>query len=98
MMQVNIPHLMAELQNAPAFVQPEMDIGTAYLFNQVYTRMARGEKVRLSELDFTAFEEDDIHSLGGLYGEVFGRHNYEASSIAGNLRKIDPTSKSAAFI
>ena len=98
MMQVNISHLVAALQKEPAFVQPEMDIGTAYLFSHVYIRMARGEKVRLSELDFTAFEEEDIRSLGGLYDEVLGINNQGASSITGALRKITPISKVAAYI
>ena len=98
MMQVNILHLVAALQKEPAFVHPEMDIGTTYLFSHVYTRMVRGEKVRLSELDFTAFEEEDLHSLGGLYDEVLGKSNQEASSITGALRKIAPISKVAAYI
>lgn len=98
MMQVNINQLMTALRKVPIYTQPEMDEGTSYLFNRVYNRMLHGEKVKLSELDFAAFEEDDIHSLNELYNSVFERNNREASCITNTLRKIDPISKVAAYI
>ena len=98
MMQVNINQLVAALRKAPVYTQPEMDEGTSYLFYHVYNRILRGEKVRLSELDFAAFEEDDIHSLSELYNSVFERNNREAGCITGTLRKIDPICKAAAYV
>ena len=98
MMQVNIAQMVSALQKAPVFAYPEMDEGTRYLFNHVYNRMLRGEKVKLSELDFAAFEEDDIHSLNKLYNSVFERNNREASCITSSLRKIDPIIKVAAYV
>ena len=90
MMQVNINQFMAALREVPIYNQPKMYKGTSYLFNHVYNHMLHGEEVKLSELDFSAFEEDDIHSLGELYNSVFERNSLEASRIANTLRKIDP--------
>jgi len=98
MIQVNIAGLVEAVQKASPFVMPEMDAGTSYLFNNLYTRLANNETVQLSELDFAAFEYDDIQTLSSLYDNVFEKNSHQAISIIGTLRNAAPVSKAAAYI
>jgi len=98
MVQVNIAGLVEAVQRASPFTMPEMDEGTSYLFNKVYNRLANDETVMLSELDFSAFESDDIQTLARLYDDVFEKNYYQANSIADTLRNAAPVSKAAAYI
>ena len=41
-----------------------------YLYDKVYCRMSSGHDVRLSEIDFNAFESEDIDSFRDLYSDV----------------------------
>ena len=95
-MQINISLLEAALQKAAPFVAPEMNGGTSYLFDKVYRRLSDGEEVRLSELDFTAFDSDDIAALKDLHDDVFERNSWQASELAGELSKIVPACKAEA--
>lgn len=98
MAQVNIAGFVEAVQAAPSFSLPQMDGGTSYLFNRVYKKMANGETVTLSELDFSAFDEEDINSLSGLYDEVFGRNNFQADRITYVLQKAVPICNASAYI
>jgi hypothetical protein len=98
MVQVNIAGLVAAIQKAPPFSFPEMNEGATYLFNLVYNHMANDNAVRLSELDFSAFEAEDINSLADLYNDVIEKNNHHADSIASTLRKIDPVCRVAAYV
>jgi len=98
MIQINIAGLMEAVQKASPFTMPEMNDGTSYLHNKVYTRLANDEPVRLSDLDFSAFEQGDIQTLTRLYADVFERNNQQANSIAGTLRNAAPICKAAAYI
>ena len=98
MIQVNIAGLMASMQKAPPFTMPEMNAGTSYLFNKVYTHLAKDETVSLSDLDFSAFEYDDIQTLASLHDDVFEKNNHQANSIVGTLRNAAPICKPAAYI
>ena len=98
MLQINITQLVAAIQNAPPFAVPEMNKGTAYLFNKVYTRLSSGEDVGLSDLDFNAFDQEDIDALKDLYYNVFEQNNYQASNIVDTLRQIAPVCKAATYV
>ena len=98
MIQVNIAGLAAALQKAPPFIMCGMNKGTSYLFDRVYTRLASGGEVRLSNLDFSVFEEEDINSLIALHNDVFERNIHQAERVADTLRKIEPICKPAAYI
>jgi len=98
MLQINITQLVAAIQNAPPFAIPEMNTGTAYLFNKVYTRLSSGEDVGLSSLDFDAFDQEDIDVFKDLYYNVFEQNNYQASSIVDTLRKITPVCKRTTYV
>jgi hypothetical protein len=96
-MQINISQLEIALQVAPHFVTPEMNRGTSYLFDNVYRRLADGEEVRLSDLDFAAFDSDDINALGNLYNDVFERNSWQVHGIVDELNMIAPTCKAEPF-
>jgi len=98
MIQVNIAGLVAALKKEQPFTLPEMNEGTNYLFNRVYCRMANDDTVRLSALDFSAFEAEDIGSLNELYNDVIGRNNHQSENIAAALRKVDPVCRAAAYV
>ena len=98
MIQINIAGLMEAVQKASPFVMPEMNKGTSYLHSKVYTRLTNDETVMLSELDFSAFESDDIQTLARLYDDVFEKNSHQANIIAGTLRKAAPVCKAAAYI
>ena len=98
MIQINIAGLMEAVQRASPFVMPEMNDGTSYLHSKVYTRLANDEPVHLSDLDFSAFEQDDIESLAQLHDDIFEKNYYQANSIAHTLRNAAPVSKAAAYI
>ena len=97
MITVNVRQLVDSIREADVFSLPEMNAGTDYLYNRLYGRMARGEGVRLSEIDFTAFESDDITSLNSLYFDVFERNNYVANGIKTALRKTEPVCKPVCY-
>lgn len=97
-MKINIQQLVSAVQNAPCFEPPEMNKGTNYLYDNTYNRLSKGEVVRFSYLDFTAFESEDISTLLDLYNDVYEKNNRQASSIADTLRKIIPISKVAAYV
>jgi len=98
MIQVNIAGLVEAVQKASPFTMPDMDEGTSYLFNKVYTRLINDETVHLSDLDFSAFEEDDIQTLARLYDDVFEKNTRQADGIADTLRRAAPVCKTAAYI
>jgi len=98
MLQINIKQLVAAVQDATPFVKPEMNEGTSYLHSSIYNRLSRGWEVRLSDLDFNAFDSEDISSLSCLYRDVYEQNNYKANRIADTLRNIVPVCKTTAYV
>ena len=98
MLTVNTRNLVEALREAEAFKLPEMNKGTGYLFNNVYRGLSRGEEVRVSGLDFNAFEPEDLDSLNSLYSEVFEKNCHDAGGIASALREAVPVCKAAAYV
>jgi hypothetical protein len=75
-----------------------MNEGTGYLFKNIYCRLSSGEDVRFSDLDFNAFDAEDIDSLKDLFHNIFEECNYEINSIANALRQIAPVCKPSAYV
>ena len=98
MLKINITQLMTSIQDAPTFIAPEMDSGTSYLFNSIYKRISCGEDVHLSDLDFDAFDLEDIGSLSELFNNVFEENNYKANGIADTIRKAAPVCKEPFYV
>ena len=97
-MQVNVKQLVAAIKQATPYKFPEMDEGTAYLYENVYNRLASGKDVLFSDLDFSAFDTEDIRFLGKLHVNIFSKNYLEAGGITNNLRMISPVSKSTVYI
>jgi hypothetical protein len=89
---------VSALTEADAFKLPDMTDGTAYLYNSVYRRLARGEDVRLSGINFDAFEPEDVESLEGLYSDIFEKNNYVGDDIISTLQKVAPVCKAVGFV
>ena len=97
MITVDTRNLVEAIREAEAFKLPEMNEGTDYLFENLYRGLSRGEEVRLSNLDFNAFEEADLKSLNNLYS-VFEKNCYTAREIASTLRETVPVCKAVAYV
>lgn len=98
MITVSTKNLVAAIREADGFKLPDMNKGTGYLYNDIYRRLTRGEDVRLSEIDFDAFEADDLDSLNDLHSDVFERNYYAANSISSALRTIVPVCKAVGYV
>lgn len=98
MITVSVKNLVEAIREADAFALPEMNEGTSYLYDMVYRRMSNGQDVMLSELDFDAFEPEDIDSLTDLHSDVFEKNHYAAGGIVSTLRSLAPASKAVAYV
>jgi len=97
MLRLNVAHFSTALKKTNPFVFPEMNDGTKYLYDNLYGRLLRGENVMLSDLDYNAFDSEDITSLCNLHNDHEKKYN-QANSIADILRHISPISKDSVYI
>jgi len=102
MLKINIKQLVSAMREAPTCTLPtslpEMTEGTSYLFDKVYCCLSVGDEVRLSDLDFAAFDVDDVSCLNDLYDNVLERNSYKANVITSRLRRITPICQAAAYV
>ena len=98
MITVNIAHLTQAVRDADSFTLPNMNSGTQYLYEIMYSRLTSGETVRLSEIDFRNFEYDDISAINSLHENVFGVSEAAADHITTELRKIPPSFNPVVYV
>ena len=98
MLKLDIMQLISSIQDAPAFIAPEMGSGTSYLFNSIYKRLSNGEITRLSDLDFDAFDLEDIGTLDELFKNVFEEHNFKTGGIVNTMRNTAPVCKESVYV
>jgi len=98
MITVSVKNLVGAIRETDAFALPDMSSGTSYLYDMVYRQMSRGQDVRLSSLDFDAFEPEDIDSFSDIYSDVIERNHYAANGIASALRSVAPASKAVTYV
>ena len=98
MITVSMKQLVSAIAEADAFNLPDMNDGTSYLYETVYLRMSKGQPVNLSEIDFNAFEQEDVDALNDLYSDVFERNHYTANGISHTLRGAIPISKAVGYV
>ena len=98
MITVSIKSLVEAIREADVYTLPEMNRGTAYLHDMVYKRMTKGHDVRLSELNFDAFEQEDVDSLHDLYSDVLEQNNYKAGGISSTLQALAPVCKAVGYV
>lgn len=98
MITVNVKQLFEAIEEADVFSLPEMNTGTEYLYNNIYSHLFNGNDVTLSSLNFDAFASEDIDSLNGLHTDIFERNTYAANGIISTLRNTTPVSKSMVYV
>lgn len=98
MIAVNVKQLISAIKEADVFQLPAMSEGTQYLYSSVYCKLTNDMEVMLSNLDFDAFEPEDVDALNALHSDVFERNRYTVSHIASTLRSLSPACKNVAYI
>ena len=98
MITVSISHLTQAVKEADSFALPNMNYGTKYLYEIMYSRLASGETVRLSEIDFGSFEYGDISAINSLHENVFYPNEAAADHITTELRKISPAFNPVVYV
>jgi len=98
MITVSIKNFVDAIRVADAYSLPEMDEGTTYLYDTVYRRMSGGHNVRLSELNFDAFEQADVDSIRDLFSNVFEQNHYMVGGISSTLHSLAPVCKAVGYV
>ena len=98
MITVSVKNLVEAICESEVFTIPEMDEGTSYLYKTVCLPMSKGHNVRLSELNFDAFEQEDIDTLNGLYSDVCERNHRAAVGISSVLQGLAPVCKAVGYV
>ena len=98
MITVSLKHLVSAIVEADAFKMPEMNSGTKYLYESVYDKLSKNMDVRLSELDFDAFDLEDIDALNITHDSVFERNYYAAGGIMSTLQATAPICKTVGYV
>ncbi len=83
---------------ADAFSLPEMNAGTKYLYENLYDRLNGGGEVRLSGLDFDAFELDDVGEIEHIYTNFLEGPEEHAERIMRFLWGVSPVAAASAFV
>ena len=98
MITVSIKQLLSVIEEAEVFKFPSMSAGADYIYNGLYGRLTRGENVRLSEIDYNAFELDDIDTMRNLYSDVLEVNERRVDTLTSTLRGLPPVVTVAAFV
>jgi hypothetical protein len=98
MITVSIKNLVSAIAEADVFKLPDMNEGTAYLYDGIYNKLSRNMEIRLSDIDYDAFEPEDIDSINRLYTDVFEKNACSAGNIMSTLRQVTPVHKAVAYV
>ena len=98
MVTVSVKQLISAIEEAGVYKPPDMTTGTEYIYNSLYRLLTRGEKVRLSEIDYSSFDLDDIDSMREIYSDVLEPNEHKADMLTRTLRGISPAVTAAAFV
>ena len=98
MITISVKNLMESIQESEAFKMPYMNNGTEYLYNSIYNKLSKNMDVKLSEIDFDAFESGDINFLNDLHIDVFEKNYCASNGIVSTLRVITPTCKVVDYV
>jgi hypothetical protein len=74
-----------------------MNTGTKYLFDNVYQRLANGEDVHLSELDFDCFVLEDVSTLQNIYNDEIERPSAQTQRVIQSLQNMEPICVAVSF-
>ena len=98
MITVSVKQLVSAIEEADAFDLPDMSAGTDYIYNNIYSRLTRNMDVRLSEINFDAFELYDVDTMREMYSGVLEANENMAVTLADTLRNIPPAVTASAFV
>ncbi len=98
MITVSTKRLMEAIEEADAFSLPTMNTGTQYLYDNLYSTLAGGCEVRLSGLDFNAFDLDDVGEIERVYNEYLEATEERVEGITRSLWAMPPVSAVSAFV
>ena len=98
MIEVSTKRLVDAIEEAGAFKLPGMSAGADYIYRNIYGRLTRGMGVKMGDIDFGAFELDDVDTMRDLYSNVLEANEYKADSLAGTLRGLPPVIRASAFV
>jgi len=97
MLKVDITQLVAAIRTATPFTLPEMNVGTQYIRDEICIRLANGNKVKFTDIDFSAFDLENIDDFRDYLYEV-SRVNYKSGTVVQSLRNIEPAAVSIIFV
>ena len=98
MIEVSTKRLVDAIEEARAFKLPGMSAGADYIYRNIYGRLTHGMGVRMGDIDFGAFELDDVDTMRDLYSNVLESNESKADSLAGTLRGLPPVIRASAFV
>ena len=70
MITVSTRKLVSAIEEADVFHLPDRNEGTRYIYDEIYKRLSNGIEVRLSKINFSSFELDDIDTMRDLYFDI----------------------------
>jgi hypothetical protein len=98
MITVSVTQLLAAIEEADVYKLPDMSTGLDYIYNNLYGRLSRGEDLRLSQINWSSFELDDINTMRDLYSDVIEQDEYKAHTMALTLHGLSPVVAAAVFV
>ena len=98
MISISIKQLLSAIDEADAFKLPDMSVGAEYVYDKLYKKLLRGEELRLSEIDFSSFDLDDINTVRDLYSNILEYNENKTDKITNTLRSIPPMAVASAFV
>ena len=98
MITVSVKQFISAIEEADAFSLPGMNAGVEYIYNSIYRRLSNGEEVRLSEINYNAFDLEDVDFMRDIYSDVLEKNENRANSLTHTLCVIPPAVAAAAFV
>ncbi len=98
MITVSIKKLVSAIKEADVFHLPDMNEGTHYIYEEIYKKLSEEIPVRLSEVNFSRFELDDINTMRELYADILEVNENKAEAFTRILKNIPPITTTSKFI
>ena len=90
MITVSTKKLVSAIEEADVFHLPDRNEGTRYIYDEIYKR--------LSKINFSSFELDDIDTMRDLYFDILETNENKAKELAHILQNISPITFDFKFI
>ncbi len=98
MITVSTRKLVSAIEEADVFHLPDRNEGTRYIYDEIYKRLSNGIEVRLSKINFSSFELDDIDAMRDLYFDILETNENKAKELTHILQNIPPIAFDFKFI